>query len=137
MLFNKKFAVSDSTDFIKCAAFSAITVPIISFIGAVIANSLSDPTAYIGTAALVSLILAAVISGAVTVRMTGGNVKVPLLAALFVTLIMMIIGLIINRGALPGGAAMNYICYFGIFALSSLLLKKRNGRKHKRSFKRR
>ncbi len=125
MLFNKKISRSSYTDFMKCVIICALALPVLSFIGAAIANALNDPTAAVGTVSLIALILCALVCGAVCTRVVGGELKIPLLSALFVTLIMMIIGLISNRGALPSSAVMNYICYFGVFALASLLLRKR------------
>lgn len=137
MLFNKKFSRSAYADFMKCAIICALTLPVLSFMGALIANALVDPTASIGVASLVSLILSAALCGGICIRITDGKMKVPLLSALFVTLVMMLIGLIVNRGALPSSAIMNYICYFGVFALSSLALRGRGTRKMRKHLKRR
>ena len=137
MLFNKKISRSEYTDFMKCTIVCATVLPAVSFIGAIISNLTESPVATVNTVSFIALLLSAVLGGTVSTKMMQGQMKIPLFSALFITLVMMIIGLIVNRGAIPKSAAMNYVCYIAVFAFISFLSRgtgKKRSRKHRRKF---
>ena len=136
MLFNKKMSKSAYTDFIKCIIYSALIIPALSFIGALIVNMTENPISYVSTASFAVLILSAVLGGAITAKMMSGQIKIPIFSALFITLVMMIIGLIANRGAIICSAAMNYVCYLAVYTLTAVLSRGK-GKKRSKRFKHR
>lgn len=136
MKFNKEFSKPAYISFLRCAAISALVLPAVSFILAVIANASADPTSAIGISTLVSIVVSAAISGAVCIRICKDDgLKICTLCALFITLIMMLIGLISNKGAIPISAVMNYICYITVYVFVSVVSRRREGasrRRHRR-----
>ena len=136
MLFNKKISKSAYTDFIKCIIGSALIIPVLSFIGAIVINMTENPISYVDVASFTTLILSAILGGVISAKLMQGQIKIPIFSALFITLVMMIIGLIANRGAIPRNAAMNYVCYFAVYSFASLLSRGK-GKKRSKRFKHR
>ena len=134
MRFNKELSKNAYIPFLRCAAISALVLPAVSFILAVVANASADPSAAIGISTLVSIVLSAAISGGVCVRTCKDDgIKICTLCALFITLIMMLIGLISNRGSLPVSAVMNYVCYITVYVFASVVIGRGGGRaRHRR-----
>ena len=134
MLFNRKISRSHYTDFIKCTVVCAIVLLTVSLIGALAASLTESPVSYVGIAAFVSLIVSAAVCGVLSAKMMKGEIKIPIFSALFITLVLMIIGLIVNRGAVPKSAAMNYVCYLAVFSFVSLL-SRGLGKKRSKKFR--
>ncbi len=128
MLKGRKFSKSGGsfTLFMRGAVISIAILLALSFIAAVALSTSADPTRSVGIYSLAALILSAVISGITVSRTSGeGGVKIAALCALMITLIMMLTGLIVNKGRLPVGGIMNYVCYLGIFIFSAYLGRKK------------
>ena len=120
--------------FIICFIFSIVILLAVSMIMAAVALATKDPTAHLGVFALLCLIVSALIAGVFTSKFNPTEkIGFSLTVALGVTMSMLIVGVIVSRGHLFFGGIMNYICYFGIFALLSYLSgRQRKGHKRKR-----
>ena len=59
MKFNKEFSKPAYISFLRCAAISALVLPAVSFILAVIANASADPGGMVGISTLISIVLSA------------------------------------------------------------------------------
>lgn len=106
---------------------------LISFLCATLTYLISDPLSVIGTMTLVSILLSAAISGIIQTRIFGTDgVRIATLTALFIALVMMLIGFISNHGTLPTSGVMNYICYLLTAIFFSVVGRRREGvRKHR------
>ena len=130
---SKKSGSSVGRCFIICLGFSVVTILILTMILAWISISTVDPTGKIGIFSLISLILAAILSGlfASWQNPTDG-VGFSVVSGLGMTLIMLLCGIIASAGKLSGGAFMNYGCYFGTYALLSYIgMRAKDKRKRK------
>jgi hypothetical protein len=92
-----------------------------------------DPTGKIGIFTLIMLIVSSAVSGIFTSwQNPTEKIGFSMTAALGITLVMLLIGIIISAGKLSGGAFMNYGCYFGTYALLSYLgMRAKDKRKRK------
>jgi hypothetical protein len=94
-----------------------------------------DAAAKIPLFAILTLVVSAAVSGAVSTRtVSDGRLSLALLSALLAALIFMLIGTIIGKGHLPLSVFLNFTIFVGVFGLSSYLFKKRDSGK-KRRFK--
>ena len=130
---SKKSSRSVGRCFIICLGFSTVTILVLAMILAWISISTDDPTGKIGIFSLISLILAATLSGlfASWQNPTDG-VGFSVISGLGMTLIMLLCGIIVSAGRLSGGAFMNYGCYLGTYALLSYIgMRAKDKRKRK------
>lgn len=134
MLFGKKITKSLHTMLITGFVVSVAVLLAVSLICALIAHLNADPTSLIGVMTLVSVVASAAVSGVIITRTCGEEgVKISTLSALLIALIMMLIGLISNRGALPTSGIMNYICYLLTSIFFAVVGRVRVGaKKHRR-----
>lgn len=130
----KKITKSSYTMMLAGVIISTLTLIAVSFICSVVASLNANPSALIGTMTLVSIILSAAVGGSIITRICGEEgVKITTLTALLVSLIMMLIGLISNHGALPTSGIMNYICYLLTSVFFGVVARRRAGaKKHRR-----
>lgn len=119
--------------FVICLLFSALIIILFSLLSALILGQLSDPTASVGIFSLGTMLISAVASGILCIRLKeDGGLKFPALVSLAAVLIMLLINVIISQGKVSGGAFMNYACYLGTYTLSAFL-----GRRKKRTVRHR
>lgn len=111
--------------FIISLGISAAAIVLLSLVGAMVAVNLDDPTRYLGLISLCVMLLSAVACGIVsTIIKRDTAVRFCSLVALTMVLIMLLIDVIICKGRIAPSALMNYVCYFGVAVISSLLCKK-------------
>ena len=114
-------------------SLSAVLLVLLSFIVAIIAASVKNPTSMIGILALFALTVSGAISGFVTSKIKGeGGFGIAALAALTVTMLIMLLGIILCGGKLSGGTLMNCACYMGISSFSGFIAKNRPKKRRKR-----
>lgn len=100
-----------------------------------VAMLFEDVAAKIPTFAIITIIVSAIVGGAVVSRtVSEGKTSLSLLSSLMAALIFMLIGAIIGGGALPFSVFLNFIIFVGTFTLSAYLTRKRDkfGRKFMR-----
>lgn len=113
------------------ALISALSMLIFSAVAAIITNMTADPLTAIPTASFISMILGAAVSGfIVSKRSPEGKMLITALSSLLFCLMLLLIGLILSGGAVPGKAFLNYICYIGI-ALIFAKIGAREKRRHR------
>lgn len=119
--------------FFICLFFSVLMILLTSLIFAAIANSSNDPTKNLGIFSFAALLISAFAGGLFSAKVSKKDgVGYSLLVAMSVTLLMLLICIVAEKGKLSGGAFMNYGCYIGVFALSSLLGKSSGKRRRRR-----
>lgn len=119
--------------FLICLIFSLAIIPLSSLLAAFAVNMTDDPTANIALSSLMAMIISAIVSGIFTsLYKKDCSVGYAASVALCSTVIIMIIGIIINRGRLSASAFMNYGCYLGITCISAYLIKQKNRRKRRK-----
>ena len=101
-----------------------------------IAMLFEDVAAKIPIFAMATVIVSAIVGGAVASRMVNdGKTSLSLLSSLMAVLVLMLIGAIVGGGALPFSVFLNFIIFVGTFTLSAYLTRKRerfSGRKFMR-----
>ncbi len=113
-------------------ALSLGTVLAASLVMSAVAYSSDDPTGKIGIYSLIALVASAAVSGFSVSRLCqSGGAGMTALVSLATVLILMLSGVIIG-GKLGLSSVMNYLCYFGVAMLASLLGKKRERRRRRR-----
>ena len=118
--------------YIICFALCSVIILGISMIMAAVALATKDPTSLIGIFSLSALVLSAAGGGFITAKLNPTEkIGFPLTVCLGLTMVMLLIGVITSGGHTSLGALMNYLCYFGIFALLSYL-GGRGGKRHNR-----
>ena len=91
-----------------------------------VAMLFEDVSAKIPTFAIITIIISAIVGGAVVSRTVNeGKTSLSLLSALMAALIFMLIGAIIGDGALPFSVFLNFIIFVSTFTLSAYLTRKR------------
>jgi hypothetical protein len=91
-----------------------------------VAMLFEDVAAKIPTFAIITIIVSAIVGGAVVSRtVSEGKTSLSLLSSLMAALIFMLIGAIIGGGALPFSVFLNFIIFVGTFTLSAYLTRKR------------
>ena len=134
MLKGKRLSLKDNTalTFLACLGFSLLALVLFSVVFAIIANLSNDPTSMLGLFSLGALILGGAVGGFFSARMKKeGTLLFSLLVALAIVMLMLIICVVIC-GKISGSAFMNYGCYIGISALTSLLGSRERKHKHRR-----
>ncbi len=127
------FTKTNGGFFLVSLALSVVLLLAVSLASAAIAYSSDDPTGKIGIYSLVSLIISAAACGFGVSRFKGeGGIAMAALVALSISLLMMTLGAILGGGRLGGSAVMNYLCYFGVAVIFSVLGKKREKRHRRR-----
>ncbi len=107
----------------------ALTMLILSFIGALIVNSTDNPLGYVSVGALAALLVSGVISAFIVSRLlSGDNSLITLLCSLVFSLILIAIALILSGGGATLRAILSSACYVAISLLTSRLAKKKGGR---------
>ena len=118
--------------FIICYIISSVMIVALSMLMSGVALMTKDPTSLIGIFSLLSLIISAALSGFANAKLNPTEkISFPLTVCLAVTMTMLFTGVILSKGHMSLGSLMNYLCYFGIYALLSYFGAK-GGRKHKR-----
>lgn len=116
--------------FLICIGVSVLVIIILSLVMAVIAGVSDDPTGMLDILSLAAMLISAVISGIFIPRYAKeGRVGYSTLVALAIVLVMLIVAVVCNGGKLPLSAFMNYGCYVGTVALSSVIFKKKGKRR--------
>lgn len=115
------------------AAFAIAVLLGVSFILAVAANMMKDPTSLIGAFSLASLLITGIVSGSVTSRVRGdGGVLIGSLSSVIAGAVILIIGLVLTRGALSFGTVINVLAFIGVSVIASVIGKKKTGKKRRR-----
>ena len=129
----KKFGqLPGGVGFLICFCLSFGMIFILSLISAMILNSLEDSTAGIGIFSLGTIVISALLSGLISVRLhRGENIGYSAMVALAVVLVMLLVNLIMSGGKVRLGAFMNYACYMGSYLLGALIAN-HSGRRRKR-----
>ena len=113
---------------------SLICVFAVAFVLAAVSSLTKDPTALTGAFTLLTLLIAGALSGFGISRLSGdGGVLVAILSSVVSTSVMILVGLILKKGALPLGAVLNLLAYLAVSVVFALLGKRRIKR-HKRSY---
>ena len=120
-------------DYLFCFGLSALTIILLSLVGAAISLSLNDPTGYIGVVSLSVLLLSAVVSGVTTSFIRNDcSLGFCALVSLGVVLILLLSAVITCGGRVSVGSFMNYGCYFGVYLMSFFISKSQKGRRKHR-----
>lgn len=91
-----------------------------------VAMLFDDIAAKIPLFAMVTIIVSAIVGGAIVSRgVNNGKTSLSLLSSLMAALIFMLFGAIIGEGALPFSVFLNFIIFVGAFTLSAYLTRKR------------
>lgn len=113
---------------------SLICVFAVAFVLAAVSSLTKDPTALTGAFTLLTLLIAGAVSGFCISRLGGdGGVLVAILSSVVSTSVMILVGLILKKGALPLGAVLNLFAFLAVSVVFALLGKRRIKR-HKRSY---
>lgn len=113
---------------------SLICVFAVAFVLAAVSSLTKDPTALTGAFTLLTLLIAGAVSGFGISRLGGdGGVLVAILSSVVSTSVMILVGLILKKGALPLGAVLNLLSFLAVSVVFALLGKRRIKR-HKRSY---
>lgn len=113
---------------------SLICVFAVAFVLAAVSSLTKDPTALTGAFTLLTLLIAGAVSGFCISRLGGdGGVLVAILSSVVSTSAMILVGLILKKGALPLGAVLNLLAFLAVSVVFALLGKRRIKR-HKRSY---
>ena len=97
-----------------------------AFLSAIIVSRLENPTAKLGMTALVAFLIGGAISSFSTAKYKGeGGFAPAILSSLFLTLVLLLAGLIMTEGKLPLITVINLLCYLAVSALFALLAVKR------------
>ena len=110
-----------------------VSAAVISFILALVANSSDNSTENIPLFALASLLASAAVSGVIISRMKGqGGIRFSALVSLAFVLMLLLVSVIANKGAVPPSAFMNYGCFMGMATLSAYLGRKKDTKRRRR-----
>jgi hypothetical protein len=86
-----------------------------------------DVSARIPAFAIATVVVSAIVAGAVVSRtVSDGKVYLALLQSLLAALIFMLIGAIVGEGALPFSVFLNFMIFTGAFTLSAYIFRKRD-----------
>ena len=109
------------------AGISLLSVLSFSILFGIIAMLFNNITGVIPLFSMLTVILSAALSGVIVSRMiTNGNLGLSVLSFLLSWLILMLIGVIINKGSLPLSVFLNLVIFVGISTLCSYVFKKRD-----------
>ena len=101
-----------------------------SLIAAILASFFYKSSQDLGPFAFGALTISALCSG--FINSGRGGFKQAALAALLVTLLMLMCGIVSTGGAIGGGAILNYICFFVLSAAGAYVRTKRVRRRRRR-----
>ncbi len=109
------------------AGVSILSVLVFSILFGAIAMLFPNITGMIPLFSMLTVILSAALAGGIVSRfVTYGNLGLSALSFLLSWLLLMLVGLIINKGSLPLSVFLNFVIFVGISTLSSYLFKKRD-----------
>ena len=123
MLKRKGLLSNNLGRFFISLGFSTLMIVVLSFVFALVAGKLTDPTKNLAIFSFAALLISAAAGGIFSARISEGKLSFSLLSSAAVLLIMLIVCIIANGGKIPASAFMNYGCYMGVYLLSSLLGK--------------
>ncbi len=113
--------------------FSVVLFLATSLIGAVILSRVENPTAHTGLCGMIALFVTAAASGFATSRYKGDGGMLPaVLSALFVSLIMLMIGLVRGNGGLPLLSVTNLGAFMLISTIFAALGRKRERKRRRK-----
>jgi hypothetical protein len=109
------------------AGVAILAMLIFAVIFGAITMLFEDVAAKIPIFAMATVVVSAVVGGAVVSRIVNdGKTYLSLLSSLMASLILMLIGAIIGGGALPFSVFLNFIIFTGAFTLSAYIFRKRD-----------
>lgn len=115
---------------------SILSIIVFSVIFGALAMLFQNINSMIPLFSMTTVIASAITSGIIISRLiSNGNIGLSTLIFLLSWLLLMLVGVIINKGVLPLSVFLNFIIFVGVASLSSYLFKKRD-RRMKRSFTR-
>ena len=115
---------------------SILSIIVFSVIFGALAMLFQNINSMIPLFSMTTVIASAITSGIIISRLiSNGNIGLSTLIFLLSWLLLMLVGVIINKGVLPLSVFLNFIIFVGVASLSSYLFKKRDKRM-KRSFTR-
>lgn len=113
------------------ALFFGITVStavffVCAFLSAIILSRLENPTAKLGMVSLIAFLTGGAVCAFSTAKYKGeGGFAPAMLSSLFLTLVLLLAGLIMTRGSLPLITIINLLCYLGVSALAAIIAVRR------------
>ena len=123
--FYKKSNIGAVSKLFICAGIAMGAILIFTLVFSSVALLFEDVSAVIPGFAIATVVVSAIVGGAVVTRTIGeGRLSLALLSSLMASLIFMLVGVIIG-GKLPFSVFMNFIIFVGAFTLSAYLLRKR------------
>ena len=113
--------------------FSLAVFLITALAAGAVLSATEDPTASLATVSLGAFGLSGLVSGFILAsRRRSGGVILSILTALALTLLLLLVGILLTGGHLPGRAMMNHLCYLLIASFGALLggMRTRKPRRH-------
>ena len=111
-------------------AITLIIILLTALIAAAVTNIYYVNSEQLETASLVSLVASAMISGFVNSRLRG--FRVAFLSSVFVTLLLLLVGIILAKRGPEARALMNYLCFL-LTSLAGIYLGRKREKKHRRA----
>lgn len=113
--------------------FTAAVFFISAFVGAIILSRTENPTAHVGVCGMAALFITAATSGFAVSRYKGdGGVLPAVLSSLFFALVVLVIGLICDKGKLPFISVINVGAFMIISTLSAMCGRKRERKRRRK-----
>ena len=132
--FYKKSNMSALSKLAIGALISILSLLAFAVIFGIVAMMFQDVTGKIPLFSIMTVILSGAVAGAIVSRfITDGNLGFSLLTALFASLVLMLLGVIMGGGAVSVSVFLNFLIFIGVFGLSSYIFKKRE-KNFKRKF---
>ncbi len=132
MLKRKGLLSNNLGRFLISLGFSALMIVALSFVFALVAGKLTDPTKNLAIFSFAALLISAAAGGIFSARISDGKLSFSLLSSAAVLLIMLIVCIVANSGKIPASAFMNYGCYMGVAVFSAFLGSREKKHKHHR-----
>ncbi len=130
--FYKKGNMSALSKLLVGTLISLASILVFAVIFGALAMMFRDVTGRIPLFALLTVIFSGVAAGAVVSRLiTEGNLPFSILVALMTSLIMMLIGIVAGGGSVSFSVFLNFLIFMGVFGLAAYLFKKRERRMKK------
>ena len=108
------------------AGIAMASLLIFAVIFGAVALLFEDVSAMIPRFAIITVVVSAIMGGGIATRTVAeGKISMSILSSLLASLIFMLVGTIIGGGALPFSVFLNFIIFVGAFTLSAYLLRKR------------
>ena len=106
---------------------------ICTLVSSAIILSTDNPTGNVGMGSMISFFICAAICGFAVSKYKGEGGALPAIAsALLFTLVLLAIGLISTKGAIPLATVLNYAAYVIISALCAFFAARKTPRRHRR-----